>query len=682
MSSWSHIGFALFLLGTSLSLLGQVDEGVQDTLTLEEVSVSVLPFQQSYRESAGGVFLLKPEAVDLKLMVTSTELFNMAPGVYMASGTYSTSRLVIRGVGSRTPYNTNRIRAYLDDIPLTSGDGVSTLEDQDISALGRLEILKGPASSLYGAGLGGVVRLNSLYPKSNGFSAAISGELGSFGIGRFGLTTAYKRKKLAVTGGVTRSVSEGYRDNSNYSRTNVFTNLKWFGAKNILTFTFSLVDLHAQIPSSLNETDYLEEPWKAGGSWGTIQGFEEYIKVLGGLSLESRLGKRLSNKVVLFSSYSDPYESRPFNILDDQSTSIGFREVLEYRTESWKFSGGLEYFHEWVDWKIFETDQGNQSSLLTHQGEVRQQMNAFSMAQWRPNKKLLVDGGINLNLISYSLQTEFRVDSSDQSGQYAYQPVFSPRLGISYQHHNSQSLYASVGHGFSAPSLEETLLPEGSINTELRPEIGWNFELGDRGQLWNDRFNYDATLYAVLLDDLLVTERIAEDIFTGANAGQALNTGIELWADALLLQSYEVKATFSYTLSHNQFLEFEDDGINYKGNSLPGIPSQILNAILSAKWDPLAIKLQYQFSGKQWMDDLNSELYDGHHLLHMQASWRIRIKESPFHIQLNGGIRNILNSRYASMILVNAPSFGGNAPRYYYPGNPRQFHLGASFHFR
>ncbi len=682
MGSGSHIGCTLLLLGTTVSLLGQVDEGVQDTLTLEEVAVSVLPFKQSYQESAGAVFLLKPEAVDLKLMVTSSELFNMAPGVYMASGTYSTSRLVIRGVGSRTPYNTNRIRAYLDDIPLTSGDGVSTLEDQDISGLGSLEILKGPASSLYGAGLGGVVRLNSPYPKSNGFSATISGELGSFGTGRFGLTTAYKSNKLAVTGGVTRSVSEGYRDNSNYSRTNVFTNMKWFGAKNTISFTLSLVDLLAQIPSSLNETDYLEEPWKAGGSWGTIQGFEEYVRVLGGLSLESTLGKRLSNKVVLFSSYSDPYESRPFNILDDQSTSIGFREVLEYRTDSWKFSGGLEYFHEWVDWKIFETDQGNQGSLLSQQGEVRQHINGFAMAQWRPGKKLLVDGGINLNLISYSLQTEFRVDSSDQSGQYSYQPVFSPRLGISYQHHNTHYLYASVGHGFSAPSLEETLLPEGNINTELRPEIGWNFELGDRGQLWNDRFKYDATLYAVLLDDLLVTERIAEDIFTGANAGQAINTGIEFWADVLLLQSYEIRATLSYTLSHNQFIEFEDDGINYAGNSLPGIPSQLLNTQISARWNSLGISLHYQFFGKQWMDDLNSELYEGHQLLHLQASWKIGFKNSPFHVQLNGGIRNILNSRYASMILVNAPSFGGNAARYYYPGNPRQFHLGASLHFR
>lgn len=697
MSFGTQIRYVLLLFGASLSVSGQESIGVQDTIRLDEVAVSVLPFNQTYRESAGGVFLIKPEEVNLKLMVTSTELFNLVPGVYMASGTYSTNRLVIRGVGSRTPYNTNRIRAYLDDIPLTSGDGISTLEDQDIRGLGRLEILKGPASALYGAGLGGVVSLSSPYPKIDGFTASISAEVGSFGTGRFGVSTSYKSKKLAVTGGVARSVSEGYRENSNYERSNAFLNLKWFGNRNTLSFTLSLVDLIAQIPSSLNEKDYLEEPWKAGGSWGNIEGFEEYTRVLGGLSLESNLGKRFNNKVVLFSSYADPYESRPFNILDDQSTSMGFREVLEFWTESWKFSGGMEYFHEWVDWKIFETNQGNQGSLLSHQGEIRQQVNGFAMAQWRPGEKLLVDGGFNVNLISYDLQTQFRIDSSDQSGQYTYAPVFSPRLGLSYQHHVSHYLYASVGHGFSAPSLEETLLPEGGVNTELRPEIGWNFELGDRGNFMNGRVSYDATLFAVLLDDLLVTERIAEDIFTGANAGQALNTGLELWTVASLLQSspspsadpgtghthsYELKATLSYTLSHHQFTDFVDDGISYTGNTLPGIPFHVFNFLLDARWDPLEIKFHYQYSGKQWMDDLNSELYEGFHLLHFQASWKIHFKESPFHLQLNGGIRNILNSHYASMILVNAPSFGGSSPRYYYPGNPRQFHVGVSFHFR
>jgi iron complex outermembrane receptor protein len=448
-----------------------------------------------------------------------------------------------------------------------------------------------------------------------------------------------------------------------------------------------MVDLFARIPSSFNETDYLNEPNKAGGSWLAIKGFEEYFRMLGGVSLESKLGQRLTNKLVIFSTYADPYESRPFNILDDQSANLGFREILRWDLDFLKFSAGVEYFHEWVDWKIYQTDEGEQGVLLTHQKEIRKHLNTFAMIQWRPTEKLLLDGGFNLNVLFYGLQTKFRTDALDQSGQYSYQPVLSPRLGLSYRYHKDHHLYASAGHGFSAPSLEETLLPEGNINTELRPETGWNFELGNRGNLFNDRVIYDATLYTILLNDLLVTERIAEDIFTGANAGKAQNSGLELWSTISLFRRsgpdpFDVKAILSYTISSNRFTDFVDDGISYTGNALPGIPFQILNTMLSARMSQLEMKVHFQHAGSQWMDDLNSIKYDGHQLLNFQASWKVKLKRSPFQVELSGGIRNIMNTHYASMILVNAPSFGGSLPRFYYPGNPRQFHLGASLYFR
>jgi iron complex outermembrane receptor protein len=358
-----------------------------------------------------------------------------------------------------------------------------------------------------------------------------------------------------------------------------------------------------------------------------------------------------------------------------------------YDRSTWKYSLGMEYFHEWVDWKVYETNEGIQGSLLSDQDEIRKHVNAFAMVQWRPGKKLLVDGGINLNLLSYRLETSYRSDSTDQSGQYSYQPVLSPRIGISYLHHKQHHLYASVGHGFSAPSLEETLLPEGAVNTELRPETGWNFELGNRGRFLRGRISYDVTIYMVLLDDLLVTERISEDIFTGANAGKAMNAGLEFWGDFSILQtlepkSFQLNATLSYTLSSNRFTDFVDDGITYTGNVLPGIPSQILNTMLSARWRPLDVKLHYQYYGRQWMDDLNSKEYGAYQLLHLQAGWKIQIPGGLFSIRLLAGIRNILNTRYSSMILVNAPSFGGSEPRYYYPGNPREYHLGATLYFR
>ncbi len=615
------------------------------------------------------------------MSIGPSDLYNLAPGVHMASGSLNTTRVVIRGVGSRTPYNTNRIRAYLDDIPLTSGDGVSTLEDLDVFAIGSMEILKGPSSALYGSGLGGVIRINSPYPSGDGFLASVLGEYGSFGTHRYGFTSSYKKGNTAIIGGVTRSSTDGYRENSDYMRNSAFVNARIFGVKHSASFTFSLVDLYSEIPSSLNETDFINEPEKAGGSWGSIKGFEEYVKLLSGIRVESDWSNRMKNNFTLFSSYSNPYERRPFNVLDEQTYNFGFREYLEYSLETLKASAGIEYFHEWYDWKIFETLPETQGSLLADHSETRRNLNGFAMVQWRPADRFLVDAGLNLNLLRYSLATHYRVDSIDQSGRYNYKPVVSPRIGISYRHKFQVWSYISAGHGFSAPSLEETLLPEGSINTSLRPETGWNLEFGNRGNLLEGKLGYDLALYAIILDDLLVTERVTEDVFTGLNAGKALNTGLEMVARGSLYPHksdswFNAGFTLAYNLSKNHFRDFVDDGIDYSGNELPGIPRQEINTILSGRFKGIRLRIQHVLTGQQWMNDANDKLYEGYQLMHLKLSWQYQFGTSPVRATVQGGIRNLFDTNHASMILINAPSFAGNDPRYYYPGTPRQFHLG------
>ena len=667
--------FAFLLLG--LVLHGQV----LDTIELEDVTVSVMPFNETYLETTGGVYKVTSENIEREYTITSSELFNRAPGVHMASGSMNTHRLVIRGVGSRTPYNSNRIRAYLDDIPLTTGDGITTLEDMDLFSVGSIEVLKGPSSALYGSGLGGIIRLLTPYPENDGYHVRFSGEYGSFSTRRYGLTASYKSGNKAVTGGITRSATNGFRENGAYARNSAFLNARFFAARHTVSVTFSMVDLLAGIPSSLNETDFISEPWKAGGSWGRISGSEEYIRILGGATIESDLTVRVRNRFSLFSTYSDPYERRPFNTLDDRTANVGFRETLEYKSGRMNVSSGLEYFHEWYQWQIYETLTESKGMLLSDHGETRRYLNVYALFQWRPMKKILIDGGLNVNLLGYSLTTHYRIDSTDQSGRYNYQPVLSPRIGISYNHSNKIYTYLSAGHGFSHPSLEETLLPEGTINTSLRPESGWNLEMGNRGNILMDRFNYDIALYSILLDDLLVTERFSEDIFTGVNAGKALNTGIEILLRGDLRpveasKGFNAWFTIGYNLAHNRFVDFEDDGNDYRGNQLPGIPIQELHAELSGRMNGVHMKMELQHTGRQWMDDANSLSTQGYQLLNMHAGWDHRFSFAPLQISFYTGIRNILDTKYASMILINAPSFGGQDPRYYYPGLPRHFYLG------
>jgi iron complex outermembrane receptor protein len=84
-------------------------------------------------------------------------------------------------------------------------------------------------------------------------------------------------------------------------------------------------------------------------------------------------------------------------------------------------------------------------------------------------------------------------------------------------------------------------------------------------------------------------------------------------------------------------------------------------------------------TGKQFLDDANTKSYESYTVADLKAGYKMSVKQ----IKLNfySGVNNLLDTKYASMILVNAPSFGGNLPRYYYPGIPRYFYFGLGINF-
>ena len=128
-------------------------------ILLDVVTVEGFSLSNKLRTLPGNLSVLAGKSLNLSDGTNMATTLNAIPGVSMQSGTYATNRIVIRGMGSRTPYNTNRIRSYLNDIPLTSSDGVSAPEEIDPQSLDRIEVLKGPASALYGSGLGGSINL-------------------------------------------------------------------------------------------------------------------------------------------------------------------------------------------------------------------------------------------------------------------------------------------------------------------------------------------------------------------------------------------------------------------------------------------------------------------------------------------------------------------------------------------
>lgn len=677
---------------TSLSLMAQresdndigndSDNGntihpVDTVVTLQEIVVSAYQTHSSLRRIPGSLSVLtgtELTAWDANSMATT---INSLPGVNMQSGTYATSRIVIRGMGSRTPYNTNRIKFYLNDIPITSSDGVSNPEDIELQMIDKLEIVKGPASALYGSGLGGTINMFTGKNYNTNTQALI--HYGAFNTLKANVQQSFKSKAFSLQAHLSAVNSDGYRENNHLKKRTALVagdiNTKLMDIEYFLYTTY----MNAGIPSSVGRTLFETNPKAAAQNWKEIAGYKRYHKGVGGISLIKQFNTNWNNKLILFGKWNDSYEKRPFNNLDDASLGGGIRNNLNYHSKKIDVVMGLELVTDEYKWTIDKEDV-----LLNKNIEMRNHLNLFGIAYYRPTSKLNISVAAAYNHIRYKLQDQFEEDG-DKSGSRNFPSMFSPRIGINYAPHHQVALYASVGHGFSLPSPEETLLPEGNINPDIQPEEGIQYELGTRFYLFDNKMEIDATLYWIELNNLLVTKRVTEDIFTGINAGKTRHKGVELSMRNRLF-SYnqfpgKLSSNLSYTFSRNRFIDFTNEEQVFDGNLLPGIPNY--TAQVSFQWSPIksmTIDAQFQSNGKQYLNDENTFSESSYFFSNLKVSNRFKtFNDSSLNLYV--GVNNITNTHYAAMVIVNAKAFGKAEPRYYYPSLPRHLYMGVSWSF-
>lgn len=641
------------------------------------MKVSAYRASGKLRTTTGSISVLSGNDLRLSKGEDFSTIINSVPGVTMQSGTSTTNRIMIRGMGSRTPYNTNRIRAYLNDIPVTSSDGVSTPEELDIQSLGRIEIIKGPSSALYGSGLGGSINMYTPVETKNNIDADVL--YGSFNTGKALLSGTLKKKNFILWGNLSHTGSEGYRQNNNYKRASLLATSRLEHTYWSINTTLLLMGVNGGIPSSIGLTQFKNSPSQAAPNWLAIRGYKKYSKAVFAVNLKNNFNVRLSGDGTIFGKWNDNYEKRPFNNLDDQSASGGFRYKVTYTLAKAEWVSGTEMMSEQYSWKL--SLNGNS---INENSEIRNQFSFFSILFYRPVAKVNISVAAALNHATYSLKDLFP-GNGDQSGTRRFPTVFSPRLGINYAPGDHLALYASAGHGFSLPSAEETLLPAGDVNPDIRPEQGIQYEAGFRLSPPGKKMEIDAGIYLIDLKNLLVTKRLTEDIFTGINAGRTRHEGMELLFKSVLFdtQSFPGKLTsiLSYAASINKFIDFTDNNIVYDGKHLPGIPSQSMQLQLS--WNTFRVfelfsRLQY--SGKQFLTDANTATTRGYFIADLKASARISMN-SIQDIAIYAGVNNFTGSKYASMIIANAVGFGSNEPRYYYPGVPANWYAGISVGF-
>ncbi len=627
------------------------------------VQKSVIKLPSSYSQINSGHFISNTGN-----SVVGT--LSLITGASAQIGALNTNRITIRGVGSRNPYGTNRVKAYFSGIPISGGDGTTELEDISQNLVSSVEILKGGKSAFYGAGLGGVIILNPIDFAQRGFHGELSAQRGSDGLSSNQIMLSYGSEKSSTIFNFGHYHVGGWRDNSDFTRYNYFLFHEQKIKSHHLKFIALSRNLKAEIPSSLNYDHYRNDPSSAAFTWQMVNGRESNQKNLVAIEDEVSFGTSFRNQLTVFYDWYEGNEYRPFNDYLDNNHRIGLRSRLAYEKQKLAIGFMLEAYREFYEWQTFEVDS---DQLINHLDERRVPIVIGLDAGYSISSNWFLESGLSLNFLRYRVFNH----TTEIEDFFDYPAKISPFVGMSYTFDKGSTIYGNFSHGFSYPSVEETLYPEGVKNPNLLPETGITYEIGWKYQSNDRHFLLDWAAYHLTLNDLLLTERIENGDSYGVNGGAATNMGTEILLEKRFLYDskswiHHLSISNALTLGVYRFNDFVNEGEDFSGNDLPGIPNRVNILVLKGKagksWSYSA---NYHIVGNQYLNDENTENLDSYSVLNADLNFHKEIGRVT--VSMGVGLKNILNQQYSGMVVVNAPAFGNNDPRYYYPAQPRNY---------
>lgn len=620
--------------------------------------------------------------------VILTPVLNRVPGVLMQQGALNTNRITVRGIGGRSQFSTNRLNAYVGEIPLTDANGETILEDIDMEALSRIEIIKGPNQTVYGSGVGGVIVLQPKFEVTEP-SLAYHALVGSYGLQKNSLVYKSASEEASLFVSYHHLQQEGFRENSVYDRKsfNLIGSIK-ANEKTSLDFTAIYTQLKAFIPSSLSLDNFQQDPSQAAFIWRASEGFESYDRLVLGTNLKHQFSEDTHLSSSVFVNFKDAFEPRPFDILGENQLMIGTRNVFNWKPSSAEnkllVRAGVEAKYEWFSTQtsenLYQEFPGEGSvlgNLLSRFEQERSYFSVFAEAQYTFSEKWGVELGASLQQTTYRVEDLFLNNGEDLSGSFDYPLSFNPRMGLNYKIASTTSLHASVSKGFSVPSFSESLLPNGRLNPDLQPESAWNYEVNFRTKMLQNHLYLEVNAYRMNVSNLLVAQRVAEDQFVGRNAGETRHDGLELLLNSHLNvgKNTVLKPYFSGSFNFFEFVEFVDEENDFSGNRITGVPNRQLNLGFDVFYKDFSFYANWNHVGEIPLNDFNSLNSDAYQLVNVKIAYIKQIFKQ-FQFTVNAGINNLLDEKYAASILPNAVGFGGAQPRYFYPGLPRNYFIG------
>lgn len=660
-------------------------QGQSDTLiradSLQTVVVQATKIQKPWLKSVNSIYNISTEQKDQLAQNSLQEFLVQSPSIFAmnANNRAQDLRISIRGFGSRAAFGVRGVKIIVDGIPETTADGQGQLDNLNLGIIERIEVLNNGSSALYGNASGGVVNImttnESAFDQKNQFLNLGIG-FHSFGGQQYQLTTGKKFNNTSLILHANHHQGDGYREQSTFQSTNFNARLiHQFSSKSKLEAIVNYMDSPtADDPGGVNLTFFDSIPTAARDRNVQFNAGEAIDQFKGSLRFTTTLKEGMDLSTYGFYSNRNFYGRLPFSfggIIDLSRNFFGHGTALTktFQNENLKWNShlGYEISAQNDDRQRFENLDGTQGETTLHQDEQFSNvgiywLNDFTFDKWILNASLRYD-------FNHIEAKDKFLTNGDDSGSIDLND-FNYSIGVAYQVSESKSIFASYSTSFETPTLNElSNNPDGSgFNPDLQAQFANHLELGLKGFIQQHTTFQTSIFYVDSKNELLPFELASEPGRTFFNnVGNTDRLGFEFFIKHNFSEFFT--ASTNWAFHQFTFSEYELDGENFDGNTLPGLPNFQGNIQLDFSLiENLKFNIQSQFLGKIFTNNDNSEFQDSKAILN--ASVKYSFEKEKFGVHPYIGVNNIFKTKYADNIRINA--FGSR----FYEAAPDQFIFG------
>ena len=662
--------FLLFVLGTAK---GQEDKNMPDSARLlQEVTVKAFEQNKQLKAISAAVIVINKAQLDRFSNVSLVPAINSAPGVRMEERSPGSYRINIRGSTLRSPFGVRNVKVYWNDIPFTDAGGNTYLNQLSFFNTQSIEIIKGPAGSIYGAGTGGAILLNNQPQQwQQGVSLSYTG--GSFQTNSLNARIQAGTDERRNIFSYTHQTSDGYRYHTNMRRDigTWETQLKISDRQQINT-SFLYGDLYYQTPGALTQKEFITDPKAFRPAAGGLLNAEQvqaaiYQKMLlAGISNHYRFSNAWQNTSTVYGSFVQ-FTNPTFRTYEKRmEPQLGGRTVFTFNEQCkqthFQLVTGAEAQRGFFNTKDFKNKAGKPDSLQTDDDIGSWIYAIFIQANVKLPGHWDITAGASFNQFHISDQRLSSPALALQERTYSNQ--LAPRLAVSKKITAHASLYASVARGFSPPAIAEVLPPSRTINTNLNAETGINYEAGIKSNWFNNRLYIEVNAFYFRLQNAIVQRQETNAANYYINAGHTRQKGLETQLSYQLLASGNLifkqsRIWISHTLNDFRYDDFKQLNTDFSGKRMPSVAKHTVAAgidLITAFG--LYTNITYYYSDPLPMNDANTDFASSYNLLGGRMGYKKIFKQ--FSLDIFGGADNLFNMHYSLGNDINAA-----AGRYY-----------------